>query len=57
MKAEAVISGHRGFLTDSLATQIVFDKTDIDTAMASFSALSEFDITQGFETIRASLGV
>lgn len=57
MQAESIISGHRGFLTDTLSQSIVFDGTDIDTAMASFAALSEFDISQGFDTIRATLGV
>lgn len=57
MQAEAIISGHRGFLTDTLSQSILFDGTDIDTAMASFAALSEFDVTQGFDTIRATLGV
>lgn len=54
--AEAVISGHRGLITDNIEL-IPFDRTSVETASDSFNTLNNFDITQGFAGIMSQLGM
>lgn len=53
---EAIVSGHRGKLTDAMAN-IPFVPNTVETIQESFRNLGEFDITEGFNTIRAQLGL
>lgn len=54
--AEAIISGHRGLLTDSIAA-MVFDRTSIETAIESFNTLNSFNTMSGFDTILSQLNM
>lgn len=54
--SEAVISGHRGLLSDQMDA-IPFVSDTMDTMKSSFANLRDFDITQGFDVIRQQLGI
>lgn len=56
IQAEAVISGHRGKLTDMLY-RLKLDRTSLEAAEVSLKTLTEFDLTQGFYEIQRSLGL
>lgn len=53
---EAIVSGHRGKLTDAMEN-IPFVPNTVTTIQESFQNLNEFDITEGFDVVRASLGL
>jgi hypothetical protein len=56
ISAEAIVSGHRGYVSD-LIEAILFDRTDVTSALASFNEVGSFDINVGFDDIMGQLGL
>jgi hypothetical protein len=56
ISAEAIVSGHRGYVSD-LIEAILFDRTDVASALTSFNEVGSFDINVGFDDIMEQLGL